>query len=142
MGMKYSYEKYLEDTNVLLNKVKASKIEYSHIVGIIRGGCILGVHLSNVLDIPFTPLVWSHTRNEKDRNLGVLRDPKNNCLIVDDILDQGSTLVEVMKEYPNVDTGVLIYNCVNQFSIVPTYASWTINRNDTPEWFDFWWEKI
>lgn len=137
----YGFDSYVDDLGTLLYKIRKSGDNYTHIVGIVRGGCIPGVHISNVLDIPFIPLTWSHTRNEKDRNLSALKDPNNKCLIVDDILDAGSTLVEVMQAYPGNDTAVLIYNCTNQYNIVPTYASWTISRETTPQWFDFWWEK-
>lgn len=142
MNLQYNYDQYMDNLRTLLFKVKQSEEKYTHIVGIVRGGCIPGVHISNILDIPFTPLIWSHTRNEKDSNHAILKNTNNKCLIVDDILDAGSTLVEVMQAYPNTDTAVLIYNCTNQYSIVPTYAAWTIDRETTPQWFDFWWEKV
>lgn len=142
MNLRYDFDHYMDDIKTLTFKIRQSKIEYNYIVGIVRGGCIPGVHLSNILGIPFTPLIWSHTRNEKDYNHSILLNKDCSCLIVDDILDEGTTLNEVTAHYPKADTAVLIYNCINRFSIVPTYASWTIDREATPQWFDFWWEKI
>ena len=137
----YTYDCYSDDLARLVSKIKNSKEKYTHIVGIVRGGCIPGVHLSNILKIPFSPLTWSHSRMEKERDHTILLNPLNTCLVVDDILDEGSTMNEVTAQYGNIDTAVLIYNSINRFNIVPTYMAWTINREQMPNWFDFWWEK-
>jgi len=142
MNLKYTYDEYKKDLYHLFINIAGCKYTYDYIVGIVRGGCIPGVHLSNALDVPFVPLTWSHKRNEKDRNHTILNNPSKRCLIVDDILDEGSTLHEVMNEYPKADTAVLIFNSSNRFSIQPTYFSNLIDRNTTPQWFDFWWEKV
>jgi hypoxanthine-guanine phosphoribosyltransferase len=65
-----------------------------------------------------------------------------NVLLVDDIIDQGHTIKEIHDHYWEMDTAVLIYNCVNRYSLVPTYAAWTINRQELPQWIDYWWEKV
>jgi len=137
----YDINKYSEDINTLVQKIKAGDKKYDFIVGVVRGGCIPGVHLSNILDIPFVPLMWSHSRNDKDKNLKILLDKQNNCLVVDDILDEGTTMSEINQHYGDNDTAVLIYNCINRFNLVPTFSAWTINRETLPNWFDFWWEK-
>lgn len=142
MNYKYDYEQYKKDIHSLFLSITKSHTNYDYIVGIVRGGCIPGVHLSNILNIPFVPLTWSHTRNEKDRNHKILNDCSKSCLIVDDILDNGSTLYEVTNQYEKADTATLIFNAGNKFNIQPTYFSWLINRETMPDWFDFWWEKV
>lgn len=139
--IKYDITNYSRDIDILVQKIRSSDKKYDYIVGVVRGGCIPGVHLSNILDIPFVPLMWSHSRNDKDKELKTLLDKQNTCLIVDDILDEGTTINEIKQHYGDVDTAVLIYNCVNRFSLVPTFSSWTINRETLPNWFDFWWER-
>ena len=62
-------------------------------------------------------------------------------LLVDDIVDSGKTFLEIFGRYWNMDTAVLIYNNINESKIKPSYYGRQINRIDTPEWFDFWWEK-
>lgn len=141
MHIQYEYDHYRDDISTLLFKINTGKQQYTHIVGVVRGGCIPAAHLSNILNTPFVPLVWSHSRNEKELDNKVILDKNNKCLIVDDILDEGTTLYEITNHYKSTDTGVLIYNCANRYSIVPTYAAWTINRQTTTQWFDFWWEK-
>lgn len=140
-NIKYEYNNYVDDIGSLAYMIKNSGRKYDYVVGVVRGGCIAGVHLSNILDIPFVPLTWSHKRNEKDTEHSILLDKTKLCLIVDDILDEGTTIHEITEQYGEVDTAVLIYNCVNRYSLVPTYTAWTIDRNNTPDWFDFWWER-
>jgi len=142
MNLKYDYDQYKKDIHSLFLSITKHNAKYDYIVGIVRGGCIPGVHLSNILDIPFVPLTWSHSRNEKDRNNSVLKNSSKNCLIVDDILDVGSTMYEVINEYPRSHNAVLIFNAGNKYNIQPTYFSWLIHRETIPNWFDFWWETI
>lgn len=142
MNYQYTYEKYMKDLTALKILISKSQVQYDCIIGVVRGGCIPGVHLSNIMNIPFSPLIWSHTRDEKDRYHPHLKDENKKCLIIDDILDEGSTMEEIMKTYPDADTGVLIFNTANRFNIQPTYFAWLINRGIMPEWFDFWWEKV
>lgn len=139
--IKYFFDAYQDDIGSLTYKIRHSEVKYDYIVGVVRGGCIPGVHLSNILDIPFVPLMWSHSKNNKDREHAILLNKDHRCLIVDDILDEGTTLYEIHQHYGEVDSAVLIYNRVNRFSLVPTYVAWTIDRKETPNWFDFWWEN-
>jgi hypoxanthine phosphoribosyltransferase len=135
--MEYSY-----DISSIYKDIKESNKKYDYIIGIQRGGMIPAVHLSNALDIPYDTLVWSHSRNQKDKNHSLLLDKSKSCLLVDDILDEGTTLNEIFGQYGVVDTAVLIYNNINKFKIVPTFFAWEIDRNKIPEWFNFWWETV
>lgn len=141
MTIAYGFDSYYDDIQSLAYSIRSSQKKYDYLVGVVRGGCIPGVHLSNLLNVPFVPLTWSHTRNEKDKNHSILLDKTKQCLVVDDILDAGTTIYEIKQHYGDVDTAVLIYNCVNGYSLVPTYTAWTINRENTTDWIDFWWEK-
>lgn len=143
-NIKYNWEEYQADFKELVYKIKDSGKKYERIVAIHRGGLILGTHLSNVLDVPLGVLLWSRKLVRDSSNQTIIMNRGKNILLVDDILDSGDTIHDVQQTYKeyNMDTAVLIYNNINKFNITPTYFGWEINRNDTPQWFDFWWEKV
>lgn len=139
----YNFDHYTDDVGTLLYKIKTSDKKYDLIVGVERGGLIPAVHLSHLLGVPMTTLKWSlRDANTKEELRADIASAVNaNILVVDDIVDEGHTAHEICKAYPHVDFACLIYNNVNRYSFVPTYCAWTINRESTPQWFDFWWEK-
>ena len=137
----YNYDRYNTDITTLTSKIRKSDIKYDLIVGIAKGGLIPAVHLANVLDVPFAALQWSGKGIRDSSNPHLVCSRGKSVLLVDDILDNGDTIHEVLSTYYPMDTATLVYNCINRWSLVPTYTSWTINRNDTPNWIDFWWEK-
>ena len=142
MGIKYSIEEYRKDIDILRHAILKSGTRYDLIVGIQRGGLIPAVHLSNILDIPMASIQWSHKGIREEESPILLNNRERNILLIDDILDRGDTLHYIQKHYWKMDTAVLIYNFINQYSIVPNFCAQTINRNDTPDWFDFWWETV
>jgi len=142
--MKYTFDNYLRDINILYDKIVKSGVKYDMIVGIKRGGLIPAVHLSNLLDVPMQTLIWSandRIRDQSNPHLVCAKGVKN-VLLVDDIIDEGHTIKEIQDTYWKMDTAVLIYNCINRYSLVPTYTAWTINREELPQWIDYWWEKL
>jgi len=141
MNIQYLYSLYSNDILTLINKIRTSGVKYDIIVGIAKGGLIPAVHLANVLEVPFAALQWSHKGVRDSSNPHLICSKGKNVLLVDDILDNGDTMHEVLSTYYPMDTATLIYNCTNRWNLVPTYTGWTINRNDTPQWIDFWWEK-
>ena len=138
--IKYPYNEYKKDLNSLVKQIQKKKVKYDFVLGVERGGLIPGVHLSHRLGIPLKTLSWSSQL--KDGSMVtwfILRNKK--ILLVDDIVDSGKTFLEIFGKYWDMDTAVLIYNNINEFKIKPDYYGRMINRKDTPEWFDFWWEK-
>lgn len=141
----YTFDNYMNDFVEMVYNIEKSNIRYDLVIGVQRGGLIPAVHISNALNIPFANLNWSHSRGKvKDCNnphLIAALTSKQKVLVVDDICDTGITLDEIIKTYPGIHTAVLVYNNINVKNITPNYFGWEINRNDTPEWIDFWWEK-
>jgi hypoxanthine phosphoribosyltransferase len=141
----YSYDNYCDDFSTIVYAIEKSNIKYDLVVGIERGGLVLGVHLSNALNIPYASLIWSNhigkVRDSSNPHLITALDKNKRVLIVDDICDTGTSLNDITKTYKGVDTATLIYNNINKCNFTPTYFGWEINRNDIPEWIDFWWEK-
>lgn len=122
----------------MIKEIRESGKNYNKVVGIARGGVIPAVIISHHINLPFYCLEWS-----KDRP--VLFDTSveldSNTLLVDDIVDTGQTMVEIMEAYGVMDTATLIYNS-DQELIKPTYHGWRIDRKFIPNWIDFWWEKL
>ena len=138
--IKYPYNEYKKDLNSLVKQIQKKKVKYDFVLGVERGGLIPAVHLSHRLGIPLKTLSWSSQL--KDGSMltwFILRNKK--ILLVDDIVDSGKTFLEIFGKYWDMDTAVLIYNNINESKIKPDYYGRMINRKDTPEWFDFWWEK-
>lgn len=138
--IKYPYNEYKKDLNTLVKQIQKKNIKYDFVLGVERGGLIPAVHLSHRLGIPLKTLSWSSQL--KDGSMltwFILRNKK--ILLVDDIVDSGKTFLEIFGKYWDMDTAVLIYNNINESKIKPDYYGRMINRKDTPEWFDFWWEK-
>lgn len=150
--IKYKKKQFDEDIETLVSKIKKSKVEFSYIVALSRGGLIPGVILSHKLGLKLVPISWS-TRDsgEKESNCWVPEDINAGCkvLVVDDIVDSGEALKTMFEDWQssvcnklnmeNVYVATLIYN--KDQGIVPQFYANKISRKKTPEWFEFWWEK-
>lgn len=149
--IKYKKSQFDKDIDTLVRKIKRSKVKYSYIVALSRGGLIPGVILSHKLGLKLVPVTWS-TRDsgEKESNCWVPEDINNGhkVLVVDDIVDSGEALKTMFEDWQssvcnklnmeNVYVATLIYN--KDQGIVPEFYATKISRKKTPEWFEFWWE--
>ncbi len=149
--IKYKKKQFDNDIETLVRKIKKSKIEFSYIVALSRGGLIPGVVLSHKLDLRLVPISWS-TRDHQDRetNCWIPEDVNagKKILVVDDIIDSGVALRTMFEDWNlsvckkldsnNIYVASLIYN--KDQSIVPNFYGTKISRKKTPEWFEFWWE--
>jgi len=122
-----SWDSYNEMVHDLYQKIVGSNIRYNMILAIPRGGLILSVHLSNLLNIPM--LVFDKSIKQK---------VYSNCLVVDDIADSGSTLDKVSRIF-NKD---IYYDFCTLFvrykttKIMPRFYS----RDAEDYWIVFPWE--
>jgi hypoxanthine phosphoribosyltransferase len=149
--IKYKKKQFDEDIETLVSKIKRSKVEFSYIVALSRGGLIPGVVLSHKLNLRLVPISWSTRDHEnKESNCWVPEDINNGkkVLVVDDIVDSGEALRTMFEDwnlsvckkldYNNIYVASLIYN--KDQSIVPNFYGTKISRKKVPEWFEFWWE--
>lgn len=149
--IKYKKSQFDKDIDTLVRKIKRSKVKFSYIVALSRGGLIPGVVLSHRLGLRLVPISWStRDHQERESNCWVPEDINNGhkVLVVDDIIDSGEALKTLFEDwqssvcnkldYSNVYIASLIYN--KDQSIVPEYYGTKISRKKTPEWFEFWWE--
>jgi xanthine phosphoribosyltransferase len=137
----YPYEDFLADAKSLTQKIDW---KFDSIIAIARGGLSLAQMLGEYYDIRevygINTIGYEDTA-KLDRvkifNVPELRDAKN-VLLVDDIVDSGDTLVEVLKvlhqAYPDVrfKTASLFYK--KSARIAP---DWYVQEAD--RWIDFFW---
>jgi len=137
----YGYETFLADTKQLTKKIEW---EFDAIIAIARGGLSLAQFLGEYYDLravySINTIGYDDTQkldSVKVFNLPQLQDAKS-VLIVDDIIDSGDTLVEVLKAlgetYPHITfkTASLFYK--KSAKIAP---NWYVK--EATEWIDFYW---
>ena len=139
----YPYEDFLADTKSLTQKIDWM---FDTIIPIARGGYSLAHLLGEYYNIrevySINTIGYDDTiklESVKVFNIPELGEAKN-VLIVDDIVDSGDTLVEVLKvlrqAYPNVNfkTAALFYK--KSAKIAP---DWYVQEAD--KWIEFFWTE-
>ena len=139
----YPYEDFLADAKDLTEKIDW---KFDSIIAIARGGMSLAHLLGEYYNIRevYSINTIGYEDTTKLENVKVFNIPELNkaksVLIVDDIVDSGDTLVEVLKvlgqAYPNVDfrTAALFYK--KSAKIVP---DWYVQEAD--KWIEFFWTE-
>lgn len=111
--------------------------ELTKIVGLSRGGLVLGVHLSNLLNVPFEPLEWQTRDGDAQDVTRLLRIEKNNdlekVLFVDDMCDSGKTIDQINSIVKGINWAVLINK-------LPTKVQFEAEILLGDEWIVFPWE--
>ena len=138
----------------LINDIKNSEWTPDLIVGVVRGGTIPAVWMSNITGIPAEMAKVSFrddTIKHPVLSLTLLKritQSNFNTLIVDDINDTGETLIWIQKkirEYnvqaeKQVKYACLMDNQPSNFKDLD-YSAEKINKEIDPEWIVFPWEK-
>jgi hypoxanthine phosphoribosyltransferase len=142
--MYYNHANLSTDCYSIAKQIENSNWRPDFIVGIVRGGLIPAVIISHKLGIPLEVLQWS-TRDFKNQDISFGLKLKHDyghkeLLLVDDIVDNGETIYNILKHLPNAKTATLIYN-TQQKLVIPNYYGRTIDRAVDKEWVNFWWEK-
>jgi xanthine phosphoribosyltransferase len=117
------------------------------IVAIARGGMTLGHFLANGLGIREIYSINS-VHYEGDRKLDFIKisnipdlNGKKRVLIVDDIVDSGDSMSEVLRllkeRYPDVDFITLSLFYKKSASIKPD-----LTLHEAKEWIEFFWEEV
>ncbi len=139
----YPYEDFLADAKVLTQKIEW---EFDTIIAIARGGLSLAQLLGEYYDLRAVYSINTIGYNDTQKydsvkvfNLPQLQDARS-VLIVDDIVDSGDTLIEVLKvlaeRYPRVTfkTASLFYK--KSAKITP---NWYVKEAKT--WIEFFWTE-
>lgn len=139
----YDYSAFLADTKILTQKIDW---EFDAIVAIARGGLCIAQFLGEYYDMRsvYSINTIGYNDTEKLEQVEVFNIPQfraeKSVLIVDDIVDSGDTLREVLnvlqKEYPQVTfkTASLFYK--KSAKIVP---HWYVK--EAKAWIEFFWSE-
>ena len=137
----YSYEDFLNDTKVLIQKIEW---QFDVILPIARGGLSLGHLLGEHYDIRAVYAINTigYEDTLKLESVKVFNVPElpgaKNVLIVDDIVDSGDTVIEVLRvlrqRYPEVTFKVASLFYKKSAKIAP---NWYVHEADT--WIEFFW---
>jgi xanthine phosphoribosyltransferase len=137
----YPYEEFKEDLNVLISKIDQP---FDAILGIARGGLAMAQMLGEYYDLRevYAINTIGYDDTEKQESVEVFNIPdlksSKQVLIVDDIVDSGDTLLEILKvlneKYPSVTffTASIFYK--KTAKIAP---AWYVK--EPKEWIDFFW---
>ena len=139
----YDYETFKKDTKFLIDECKP--FEADIVVGIARGGVTLAQMMAYGLNIRSLQTLQTELydkeikRNEIKIVESLCLEGKKKVLIVDDIVDSGETLFEIIKylqlKYPNITfkTASLFYKPTAK--ILPDFKV-----KEATEWIEFFWE--
>lgn len=139
----YAYDEFRDDLKILTRKIDES---FDVIIPISRGGLSMGQMLGEFYDIrevyAINTIGYDDTKKldeVKVFNIPSLKE-KQRVLIVDDIVDSGDTLLEVLKvlkaKYPNTifKTASIFYK--PSAIIKPTW--WV---KEPQSWIEFFWSE-
>ncbi|CAA6811199.1 MAG: Putative nucleotide phosphoribosyltransferase [uncultured Sulfurovum sp.] len=139
----YAYDEFREDLKILTQKINQT---FDTLIPISRGGLSMGQMLGEYYDIREVYAINTIGYNDREKldevrvfHIPDLKEAKQ-VLIVDDIVDSGDTLVEVLKvlttKYPKVTffTASIFYKPTA--TIEPTW--WV---KEAKGWIEFFWSE-
>jgi xanthine phosphoribosyltransferase len=142
----YSYEQFVEDTKILSQQIKPYNPDA--LITITRGGMTLTHFLANLLDIRKIYCINSVGYNNETKNSNTiicnipqLDNDISKVVIVDDILDSGETIKNVLEilqnKYPTIkfQVAVIFYK-----DTAISKANYKLHK--TTKWIEFFWEKF
>jgi xanthine phosphoribosyltransferase len=140
----YTYEEFRDDTLILAQQCQP--FQPDAILGIARGGLMLAQALAYALDVRNLQSIRVESYDDKHKREGLnlhvdchLHTCKH-VLIVDDIVDSGDTLKEVLytlnKQYPDI-----IFKSASLFYKPTACIQSDFRVKEATEWIEFFWEK-
>ena len=152
----YSQNDFLEGVEYIARQVEREDYKPDLIVGIVRGGSVPAVYLSHRLKVPVQMVHWNTRDSSKWGNESNCWIPEQimeeglKVLLVDDIVDGGDTIRELLADWQTSVAGMgnlpvdniricsMIYNTAQ--SVRPHFFHQTIDRNEDQRWVIFPWE--
>ena len=139
----YGYDLFKKDTQELVNKCRIFEPEI--LLAVARGGLTLSHLMSQALNIrDLYTLNSIHYEGEKKLDtFNIFNIPDlswaNRVLIVDDIIDSGETMKEILfilkEKFPNIEFKIASLFYKTTALIKPDFSVREAN-----EWIDFFWE--
>ena len=139
----YPYEEYKQDLKILISKIDQP---FDAILGIARGGLSMAQMLGEYYDLRevYAINTIGYDNTEKKESVEVFNIPDlssaKQVLVVDDIVDSGDTLVEVLAvlnaKYPEVTFLTASIFCKKTACIKPTW-----HVKEPIGWVEFFWSE-
>ena len=139
----YSYDEFIGDANALVQKVK--DFAPDTLLAVARGGLTLGHFMAQGMDTRRL-FALNSIHYEKEKKLDTLEifnipdlNTAKRILVVDDIIDSGETLKEVLRmlkeQYPNCE-----FKLATIFYKPTAVIEADYTLKEAHEWIDFFWE--
>ncbi len=139
----YGYDLFINDTKILVDKCRDFKPEI--LLAVARGGLTLSHLMAQALNIRdlYTLNSIHYDGEKKLESFNIFNIPDlswaNSVLIVDDIVDSGETMKEILfilkEKFPNIEFKIATLFYKNTALIKPDFSVREAN-----EWIDFFWE--
>ena len=139
----YGYDLFINDTQILVDKCRDFKPEI--LLAVARGGLTLSHLMAQALNIRdlYTLNSIHYDGEKKLDSFNIFNIPDLSCanrvLIIDDIVDSGETMKEVLsilkEKFPNIEFKIASLFYKTTALIKPDFSVREAN-----EWIDFFWE--
>lgn len=151
----YTYDEFVDGVKSITKQIEESDFLPDLIVGIVRGGGVPAVYMSHRLKVPVQMIHWN-TRDDtewgNEHNCWVPEEIQGGLkvLIVDDIVDGGDTIKELLSDWQtavggmgelnkdNIRVAAMWYNTAQDVTV--DFYHKTIDRNEDQRWVVFPWE--
>lgn len=140
----YAYEEFVKDTRKLVELSRGFKADT--LLAIARGGLTLGHAYANAVDNRRLFAINSilYEKDKRGQSCEILNMPDlsdaKRVLILDDIVDSGQTIKEVLallkETYPHVEFKIASLFYKTTAAIQPDFSV-----HEATEWIEFFWEK-
>ena len=151
----YNYSEFRDGINTIAKAIESSGWTPDYIVGVVRGGSIPAVHLSHKLKVPVVMVSWSIRDTSifgNESNCWIPEDihKGKKVLVVDDIVDGGDTIRELLDDWnkstaglgnlpvDNLRVAAMYYNTAQDVNV--DFYHREIDRNEDQRWVIFPWE--
>lgn len=138
----YSFADVVQSIDKIVKRIDDYK--YDYVVGIVRGGLVPATMLSHRLGIPLHTMKWSTRDHQEKEHVGwIAEDVKagKNILIVDDLIDSGLCIQEIVADWGinrhDVDIAVISQNI--KAPVIANHYDTTFDSDDNI-WYVWPWE--
>lgn len=86
---------------------EGSRLGIEKVIGVSRGGLIPGVIISHLMGVPFDSITWQTRDGDNRDTKKVLNFNNPKYMIVDDMVDSGKTMIDLMCLAPDAVKAVI-----------------------------------